>query len=115
MQSIMRSPLTQTYRKLIWLLVIIVTANATIAGRSLNFSKLSRVSLTMLKSLKRSPLSNAGLGVGKRQLQDYGALLSSILDTMMPMKTSRARIGGCDVFLRLWLQLTRYLHGSRTI
>src|SRR6516162_8441406 len=115
MQPIMRSPLTQTYRKLIWLLVIIVTGNATISGRFRNFSEPSGISRIMLKSLKRSPLSNAGLGVGKRQLQDCDALSSSILDTMMPMKTSQARIDGCGVFLKLWLQLTSYLHGSRTI
>src|SRR5262245_14920357 len=115
MQPIMRSHLTQTYQKLIWRLVIIVTDSAIIPERSQNFSKLSRVSRITLKSLKRLPLSNAGLGIGTRQLQDCGAPSSSILGTMMPMRILQARIGGCGVFLKLWLRLTSYLRGSRTM
>src|SRR5207249_8098500 len=70
-------------------------------GGLAEFSKLKRVFRITLISPMRSPLSNAGLGIGKRRLTSSVVSLSSILATPWPISLSRLRMSPCAVFPKL--------------
>ena len=90
MRSIMRSRLAQTYRKLILPSVITAITDSSISlGRSRNSSWPNKVFRMILMSPLRLPLSNGGLGIGKKQLRGCVAPLS--LHLVMSMPTSSLR------------------------
>ena len=70
-------------------------------GRWRNSCKLSGVFRITLMSPMQSLLSNAGLGIGKRPLEDSVVWSNSTLDIMTPITISRLRIGACAVFPKL--------------
>ena len=90
MPSIMRSRLVQIYRKRILLLAIIATTGGVISpGRSRNSGEPNKLFRMILISPSRSPLSNGGWDIGKKQLRSSVAQFNLTPVTFMRITSSR--------------------------